>query len=463
VLCPQQARRTLARSTLQPRGCLTLKGLIALMLVYVQDQSGRPLMPTRRLGQVRRWLTSGRARVVRCTPFTIRLLDRDGGHTQPLQAGVDLGTAHVGVSVLSPKQELFAAEFRLRTDLSQLLTQRRQFRRARRHRKVRYRKPRFLNRKRKDPLAPSVRAKVEETLQVVRFVARLLPITGWTFEIGNFDPHRFAHPEVEGKGYQRGEQADFENVRAYVLWRDRHQCQGCHGGSGDPVLTVHHLRPRAEGGSDRPANLLTLCRTCHERHHQEQALDLKPPPSLRDPTQLNLIKVHVLRATVELPRSVTFGYLTKVRRRELWLSKSHVNDAFVIAGGESHARARMRYLGVFARRQNRKLTRGKRSQQRNTVSRVNGYRRGDRVRLADGREGFVSGLRSSGYFDVRRLDGTVISHSLGYRALLRLEGARTLRLEARMPMVQGEGSASSPRLNAGVSALSRNDEPTGTL
>jgi hypothetical protein len=118
-------------------------------------------MPTRRLGQVRRWLASGRAQFVRRTPFTIRLLDREGGFTQPLQAGVDLGTAHVAVSVFSEKAELFAAEFRLRTDLSRLLTQRRQFRRARRSRKVRHRKPRFLNRKRKDPLAPSVRAKVE--------------------------------------------------------------------------------------------------------------------------------------------------------------------------------------------------------------------------------------------------------------------------------------------------------------
>ena len=49
------------------------------MLVYVQDKNGKPLMPTKRLGKVRRWLKSDRAEVVTYEPFTIRLLDLDGG------------------------------------------------------------------------------------------------------------------------------------------------------------------------------------------------------------------------------------------------------------------------------------------------------------------------------------------------------------------------------------------------
>jgi N6-L-threonylcarbamoyladenine synthase len=108
--------------------------------------------------------------VVRREPFTIRLLDREGGYTQPLEAGVDLGTAHVGVSVVSDTEEVFAGEFQLRTDISHLLTARRQFRRTRRSRKTRYREPRFLNRKPQDELAPSVRAKVDETLKVLQLV-----------------------------------------------------------------------------------------------------------------------------------------------------------------------------------------------------------------------------------------------------------------------------------------------------
>ncbi len=401
------------------------------MLVYVQDKNGKPLMPTKRLGKVRRWLKSGRAVVVQYEPFTIRLLDVAGGHTQPLEAGVDLGTAHVGVSVVSDTTEVLAAEFKLRTDISKLLTSRRMFRRSRRGRKTRYRKPRFLNRKRKDELAPSMRAKVEQTLKIINLVGSILPISHWTFEIGNFDPHKLVKPDVEGEGYQQGPQSGFWNVREYVLWRDKHLCQACKGKSKDLVLNVHHIRPRSKGGSDRPANLTTLCITCHEAHHQGlKLLKLKAPTGVRDASQFNTIKAYVMRQTTHLERSATFGYLTKLKRTAQDLPKSHLNDAFVIAGANGQQRAAVSYLGVFARRQNRKLFKGVRSHIRNTSPQARGWRRGDRVRLPDGTKGFIYGLRSSGYFDVRRLNGQVLSHSISWKKLQRLEGARTLRIEA---------------------------------
>jgi len=415
------------------------------MVIYVQDKNGKPLMPTKRPGRVRRWLKSGRAKVVRREPFTIRLTDLTGGYTQPLTAGMDLGTAHVGVSVVSGTQEMFAGEFKLRTDIRGLLTDRRMFRRARRNRKTRHRSPRFLNRKHQDELAPSVRAKVDETLKVVRLVGRLLPVTHWTFEIANFDPHKLVNPDVQGEGYQEGEQYGFENVREYILWRDHHECQACHGKSGDPVLTVHHIRPRTDGGSDRPANLITLCETCHYRHHNGHPLNVKAPETLRDATQLNVVKAYVMRVTTDLDRSVTFGYITKAKRMALELPKSHLNDAFVIAGGQAQCRAEVTYLGVFARRQNRKLFKGERSHLRNTIPSAKGFRRGDRVQLADGREGFIFGLRSSGYFDVRRLDGTIISHSVSSKALRRVEGAQTLRIERSASVsMQGKEAALPP-------------------
>lgn len=33
-------------------------------------------------------------------------------------------------------------------------------------------------------------------------------------------------------------------------------------------LTIHHLVPRAQGGSDDLDNLLTLCRACHDLYHR---------------------------------------------------------------------------------------------------------------------------------------------------------------------------------------------------
>jgi len=413
------------------------------MLVYVQDQEGQPLMPTRRCGAVRRWLKGGRAVVVRREPFTIRLVGRVGGYVQPLQAGVDLGTAHVGVAVISEREEVFAGEFHLRTDLSRLLTERRQFRRSRRSRQCRHRAPRFRNRRRSDELTPSVRARVDETRRVVRLVASILPVAHWTFEVGNFDPHRLVNPAVAGVGYQQGAQYGFENVRQYVLWRDRHTCQACHGQSGDPRLTVHHLRQRREQGSNRPPNLITLCWTCHRRHYQGPPLSLpQPPESVRDATQFNVVKTYTLRAVAHLPHALTFGYITRSWCRALGLEKSHRNDAFVIAGGQAQPRAANVYGGTFFRRQNRKLYKGSRSHLRNTIPQAHGFRRGDRVRLADGREGFIHGLRSSGYFDVRRLDGAVLSHSAGHKTLRRVEGARTLRIE-RITTAKGGMAASS--------------------
>jgi hypothetical protein len=401
------------------------------MLVYIQDKKDHPLMPTKRLGKVRRWLKSGRAAVVRYGPFTIRLLDVEGGYTQPLEAGVDLGTAHVGVSVVSEAREVFVGEFKLRVDISKLLATRRMYRRSRRGRKTRYRKARFLNRKRQDELSPSMRARVEETFKIINLVGVILPITHWTFEIGNFDSHKLVNPDVEGEDYQRGEQHGFWNVREYVLWRDRHTCQACKGHSKDPVLNVHHIDQRQDGGSDRPGNLITLCRKCHRDHHSgATSLTLKAPKSLKSATQFNIIKAYVMRQTVHLERSATFGYLTKSKRIAQGLSRSHINDAFVIAGGNGQVRAPVNYLGLFARRQNRKLFKGARSHIRNTIPSAKGFKRGDRVRLPDGERGFIYGLRSSGYFDVRRLNGAIFSHSISWKKLHGLEGARTLRFEA---------------------------------
>ncbi len=50
-------------------------------------------------------------------------------------------------------------------------------------------------------------------------------------------------------------------VRAAVLARDGGRCTRC----GAPAAEVHHLTPRAEGGTDDPANLTSLCGDCHHR------------------------------------------------------------------------------------------------------------------------------------------------------------------------------------------------------
>jgi len=56
-------------------------------------------------------------------------------------------------------------------------------------------------------------------------------------------------------------------ARALVLARDRNTCQGCGCQCAGHEADVHHLIPRAGGGRDEPANLITLCDGCHAAHH----------------------------------------------------------------------------------------------------------------------------------------------------------------------------------------------------
>ncbi|MFQ6062623.1 MAG: RRXRR domain-containing protein, partial [Methanosarcinales archaeon] len=54
------------------------------MTVYVISKKGRPLMPTKRHGKVRKLLKQGLAKVARTTPFTIKLLYVTTEYTQPV-------------------------------------------------------------------------------------------------------------------------------------------------------------------------------------------------------------------------------------------------------------------------------------------------------------------------------------------------------------------------------------------
>ncbi|MBK8164383.1 MAG: HNH endonuclease [bacterium] len=56
-------------------------------------------------------------------------------------------------------------------------------------------------------------------------------------------------------------------IRRAVLARDRHRCAtpGC---GATAFLEVHHVTPRSRGGTNKPANLVTLCGRCHAFVHE---------------------------------------------------------------------------------------------------------------------------------------------------------------------------------------------------
>ncbi|HEU5226194.1 MAG TPA: RNA-guided endonuclease IscB [Ktedonobacteraceae bacterium] len=362
------------------------------MFVYILNCHGQPLMPCQPR-KARLLLKTGKAKVIRMVPFTLQLQYGSSGYTQEVSLGVDAGTRHIGVSATTEQRVLFEAEVTPRTDIQELLATRRQFRRARRNRKTRYRPCRFLNRKKPQGwLPPSVRHKVEAHLKTIRLVHHILPVSRTTIEVAQFDLQKIRNPEIEGVQYQQGPQLGFWNVREYVLFRDGHRCQWCRGTSRDQVLNVHHIESRKTGG-DRPENLITLCKTCHDlihHTHQEHQIERKGS-GLRDATQMGIIRWRIYEQTQTQFANVylTYGYLTKHTRIEHGREKSHRIDARCISGNPLALLDGACYLIKCVRRNNRQIHKatirkgGKR--QRNTAPKfVHGFRLFDCVRYQGG-------------------------------------------------------------------------------
>jgi 5-methylcytosine-specific restriction endonuclease McrA len=57
----------------------------------------------------------------------------------------------------------------------------------------------------------------------------------------------------------------YAKLRRVVLERDGWRCQQC-GTSRN--LDAHHMRRRSALGDDAEANLITLCRECHQNLHR---------------------------------------------------------------------------------------------------------------------------------------------------------------------------------------------------
>jgi ATP-dependent DNA helicase RecQ len=65
----------------------------------------------------------------------------------------------------------------------------------------------------------------------------------------------------------RRESQEWSSVRQLVLERDGHACVACSERLVGRDAHVHHVIPRALGGSDHPSNLISLCSGCHAAHH----------------------------------------------------------------------------------------------------------------------------------------------------------------------------------------------------
>ncbi len=400
-------------------------------MVYVQDIDGKPMMPTTRHGKVRRLLKDNKAVVVNTCPFTIKLTYKTSDYKQEIVLGVDAGTKHVGLSATTKSKELYSGEVILRNDVVELLSTRRESRRARRNR-LRYRKPRFENRvksKRLGWVAPSVRHKVDAHIRVIDNICSTLPISRIIVEIAQFDTQKIKNPDISGNEYQEGDQLGFWNVREYVLARDGHKCQHCKGKSKDPILNVHHIESRKTGGGS-PSNLITLCETCHKEYHKGNIdLKVKRGKSLRDAAVMGIMKWKLYEELKSrYPNvSMTFGYITKYNRIKYGIEKSHTSDAFVISRNFNAKRIERQYLKRLIRRHNRqihkmKILKGGKKKNNQAPFEVFGFRLFDKV-LYNNEICFIYGRRKSGCFDIRDFDGKN-SKNVTYKKLKLIRGKR---------------------------------------
>ena len=433
-------------------------------MVYVLDIDGKPLMPTERHGKVRRLLKERKAKVVKKTPFTIQLLYNSTRYTQPVTLGVDAGSTHIGLSASSETKELLAWDIECRTDIPEQLSTRREARQARRNRKTRYRAPRFKNRdrsqsnqvqpeqkdarskqkdtqsKQKGRLAPSVEHKIDTHLNRIAAVQKILPVTKIVVETASFDTQKLKNPDISGIEYQQGEQTGFWNVREYVLCRDNHECQHCHGQTKDPILNVHHIESRKTGGNS-PSNLITLCETCHKEYHAKiKAGEIKGPKdfklperaeSYRDAAFMGIMRNTLLerlkKANPNIEVVNTYGYLTKNKRIRLGLAKEHYNDAYCIAGNlNARPLDKCLYLKKIRRhnRQIHKFNFSKVHVRKNNQAPhlVGGFCLFDQV-LYKGQKCFITGRRATGYFVLKTIFGETIHKSASMRKLTLLERA----------------------------------------
>ena len=423
------------------------------MAVFVIDRRQAPLMPCSEK-RARLLLARGRARVHRLIPFTIRVVDRRVAVSalQPLELKIDPGSKTSGLALVRNNNTVNAetGEITATThvlnlfelihrgfQISQALTARRQMRRRRRSANLRYRAPRFLNRKNKGKrwLAPSLQHRIDTTLSWVARLRNVAPITHLAQELVRFDMQQLENPEIAGVEYQQGELVGYE-VREYLLEKWRRQCAYCDAST--VPLQIDHIHPKARGGSNRVSNLTLACAPCNLRKAAQDVTQfLEKDPKrlakiqaqakrpLRDAAVVNATRWKLLNAlkATGLTNRTGSGGLTKFNRSRLVIPKTHALDAACVGEVDHVEQWQTPTLAIKAT--------GRGSYQRTRLNRfgfprgylirqkrIHGFQTGDRVKamVTKGKKlGAYMGrvaVRASGSFNIQSAEGLVqgISH-----------------------------------------------------
>jgi hypothetical protein len=314
------------------------QGLRVSDKAYVLNQRGKPIMPCSSR-KARLLLKKGEAKVVKTNPFfVIQLTKATGESVSKMNLGIDSGSKFVGFSVIDSKKEILCGTLDLDLRTSERLKERSMYRRLRR-RKLWYRKPRFNNRtKPKGSLTPSIQRKFDTHIKLINKIKEILPIKNLFIEVGNFDIQKIENPDIKGIQYQQGSMYEYQNMRSFLISREESKCQLC----GDKLSKsnsshIHHIIPRSKGGTDREKNLALLHKKCHYKLHQKKLFDsLKINRQYKDATFMLVVRWKYREVFPEA--RLVYGTETFINRNILRLEKTHFNDAFVIAKGQSQTK-----------------------------------------------------------------------------------------------------------------------------
>jgi 5-methylcytosine-specific restriction endonuclease McrA len=410
-------------------------------MVYVINKNGNPLMPCTP-AKAKHLLKAGKAKCIKRTPFTVKLLWDCEEETQKVIAGIDTGSKTVGCAAITNGKVVYQSEVRIRQDVSKKMVQRKMYRKNRRSRKTRYRKARWQNRasiRKYGRLAPSIKSKVDSHLREKKFIESILPVSRWKVETASFDIHKISNPKVGRWEYQKGNQKGFYNVKAYVLHRDGYQCQKCKTKKGK--LHVHHIVFRSNGGTDVPSNLIVLCADCHKKLHDGK-FEIKGVRSkTKHATEIGIVKSQLKKQFGDFEE--TFGYETKFKREQiLQLPKSHHFDAVAICceEGEVVDLSDIVYFKKHVSKGDYQQTKGSRSEKVIPTGKLFGLRKFDYIQTSKG-IGFVKGKRSTGFFAISSIEGKVINPSVNVKKNCKRLQARTTTLTERRLAHSSAGQA----------------------
>lgn len=411
------------------------------MEVYVLNKEGQPLMPCKPV-IARLLLKEGKAKCIRRTPFTIKLLVDTTEYKQEVVAGMDTGSKTIGCAAIANGKVVYQSEVQIRQDVSKKMEQRKMYRRNRRGRKTRYRKARWQNRasmREEGRLAPSIKSKVDSHLRGKKFVESILPVSTFKVETASFDIHKISNPDVGKWQYQKGQQKDFYNVKAYVLHRDGYQCQKCKTKKGK--LHVHHVVFKSNGGTNSPDNLIVLCSDCHDKLHKGE-FEIKGTRSkTKHATEVGIVKSQLKKQFGNFEE--TFGYETKYKREQiLGLPKTHYFDAVAICCEESEIveLSDSVHFKKHVAKSDYQQTKGSRSEKKIPTGKLFGLRKFDYIKTPKG-IGFVKGKRSTGFFAISDLEGKIINPSVNVKKNCKRLSARTTTLTERRQAHSSAGQA----------------------